>query len=108
MGIKSVLSVLVGVTIVGQSFAMNVKAQTPSNTSTFDMKDVTCRDLMLSNSENQELMISLFQGFFSGQENETLLDIAELAKVTDEVKNYCLDNPNKTLMSGFEKYRDGN
>lgn len=108
MRIKSVLSALVWVTVVGQSLAMNVLAQTSSNAPTFDMNAVTCKDLMLSNSENQELMMSLFQGFFSGQKNETLLDIDQLAKVTDEVKNYCLENPNETLISAFQKYRGGN
>lgn len=109
MRIKSVLSALVWVTVVGQHLPMNVSAQTPtpSNAPTFDMKAVTCKELMLSNSENQELMMSLFQGFFNGQKNETLLNINQLAKVTDEIKNYCLENPNQTLMSAFEKYRGG-
>ncbi|MGK7931544.1 MAG: HdeA/HdeB family chaperone [Microcystaceae cyanobacterium] len=108
MQIKSFLSALVWVTVMGQSLAMTAQAQSSSNVSTFDMKAITCKDLMLSNSENQELMMSLFQGFFSGRSNETLLDIEELATVTDQVRNYCLNNPNKTLMSAFEQYRGEN
>jgi hypothetical protein len=105
MGIKSALSALVLVTVVGQSLALTAKAEAQSNASMFNMETVTCKELMLAGSENRALMMSLFHGFFNGKKNETLLDTERLAKITDEIENYCADNPQKTLMSVFEKYR---
>lgn len=105
MRIKSVLSALVLVTVVGQSLALTAKAETQSNALMFNMETVTCKELMLAGSDNRELMMSLFHGFFSGKKNETLLDTERLAKITDEIEDYCAENPKKTLMSVFEEYR---
>jgi acid stress chaperone HdeB len=93
------------VTVFGQSLALTAKAETQSNVSTFNMETVTCKELMLAGSDDRELMMSLFHGFFNGKKNETLIDADRLAKITDEIENYCADNPKKTLISVFEEYR---
>lgn len=105
MCIKYVLPTLALVAIVGQTATMTANGQTQSNASMFNLGTVTCKDLMLSESEDKRLTISLFHGFFNGRKNETRIDANQLAQVTDEIENYCVDNPKSTLMSAFQKYR---
>lgn len=107
MRIKSALSALVLVTIIGQSLALTAKAESKSNGAMFNMETFTCKDLMLASSDDRQLMMSLFHGFFNGKNNETLLNVDQLAKITDQIENYCADNPKKPLMSVFKEYRSG-
>lgn len=99
------LSALAIANLIGASVITGVKAQTANTTSAFDLKDISCRELMLSDSENRELMMSLFHGFMNGRKNETQLDPNQLAKATDDIQNYCVDNPKAALLEVFEKYR---
>ena len=99
------LSALAIANFMGVIVITDVNAQTANNTSTFDMKDISCKELMLSSSENRELIMSLFHGFINGKKNETRLDPNQLAKVTDDIQNYCVDNPQAALLEVFEKYR---
>jgi hypothetical protein len=99
------LSALVAATVLSAGLAVSVKAESNANTSLFDMKTVSCKELMLAGSDDRDLMMSLFHGFMNGRKNETQLDPNQLSKVTDEIQNYCVNNPNTNLLEVFEKYR---
>jgi hypothetical protein len=101
MRFKYVISVLALATICGQSVVIANKAEAQS---TFNLETLTCKELMLSDSDDRNMIMSLFHGFFQGKNNQTVMDTAKAAKITDEILNKCADNSQTTVMSVFEEY----
>ncbi|MGA1622886.1 MAG: HdeA/HdeB family chaperone [Synechocystis sp.] len=102
---RFVLSALAIANLMSVSAVAEANAETTKDAEMFDMKAVSCRELMLAGTDNRGLMMSLFHGFISGQKNETTFNPDTLATVTDDIQNYCIDNPNAELLDVFKKYR---
>ncbi len=74
--------------------------------SKIELKSINCRELLLMNGEDVGLTMIFFHGYMSGKNNDVSFDPNAFAKATDQVRNYCIDNPQESLMSVFEKYRN--
>jgi hypothetical protein len=101
MRFKSVISVLALTTIFGQGLMVANKVEAQSM---FDLNALTCKELLLSDSEDRTAILSLFHGFFNGKNNQTVMDTAKAAMMTDKILSHCADNSQKTVMSVFEEY----
>ena len=83
----------------------NISVYAQDNDSTVELKTVACRSLMKLNDSDKESTISFFHGYISGRKKESTADVPVLGRVTDRVIDHCIDNPDDTLLSVFEKYR---
>ena len=70
-----------------------------------DLATVDCRTLLQMPEDEREYTMILYHGYITGRNNETTVDGNVLAEVTDQVIDYCIDNPDNTLLSGFEQFR---
>ena len=71
----------------------------------FDLKDVTCRDLLKTYGEDQEDLLILMHGYVGGQMDDSIIDGPVLAEATDNIVDACIDDPDSQLLSVFETYR---
>ena len=69
-----------------------------------DLKNYLCRDLMRFSGSERDISVGVLQGYLLGKRNTTKYDERELEKLTDQVFDYCLDNPNTVALSAFEKF----
>ena len=75
------------------------------NDSKIDIETVACRNLLKESDSDQEATISFFHGFISGKNDESTVDVLELADISEKVFDHCVDNPDDSLLSIFEEYQ---
>ena len=73
--------------------------------SMIELKSLACRRLLKLNDSEKEAAIMFFHGYISGQKSELTVDVPALSKISDQVIDHCIDNPNDSLLSLFEQYR---
>ncbi len=66
---------------------------------------VNCRDLLKLGDSDREATIAYFHGFLSGKNNDLVVDVVKVSDASDKALDHCIDNPNDSLISVFEKYR---
>jgi hypothetical protein len=68
-----------------------------------DMSRYLCRDVMRMSDDERAITISVLHGYRLGKKGATTFVAADLAKVSNEFFEYCLDNPHEKAMASFEK-----
>jgi len=68
-----------------------------------DISKMTCKELMMGNDADREGGMAFFQGFLAGKKNNPVVDVNSAADLADRVKDFCLSNPESTVMQAFEK-----
>jgi hypothetical protein len=111
MMIKKLMGLSIAVLLITElsaiaGFAQTKPAPKPSkiNDPTLDLTKLKCRDLLQMDGEDRQLTLVFYHGLMSGKNNQMIVDRSGLAKATDNVINYCIDHPQDTLLSVFEKY----
>lgn len=96
-------------TVIALSFNVKVlmaQSETmPENDSIIDLSTVSCRDLLKLDDEDKNSTILFFHGYMSGKKGDLNADVDALAEISSQVIDYCIDNPDDTLMSVFNRYR---
>ena len=69
-----------------------------------DLNNYQCKDIMRLSGEDRDIAIGVFHGYLLGKKNTTKYDAQKLAGATDEVLEFCLDNPNTKALQAFEKF----
>jgi len=91
------------VTILVLSGISVVKAQEPQDE--INLTTIDCRTLLQMDGDDQDSTILFFHGFMTAKNNESVILVDKLGEATDNVINYCIDNPDDTLLNTFTKYR---
>ncbi|MEA5508381.1 HdeA family protein [Crocosphaera sp. UHCC 0190] len=102
---KKVWGILVLTAIVSELAIMPGYAQENAEDTKVDLSKVSCRELLKMPGEDKRLTLVFFHGFISAKKNQMMVDSIALREATNQVTDYCIDNPDATLMSAFEKYR---
>ena len=76
------------------------------NASMINAGTLACRALLKQNDSDQEATLAYYHGFMSGKNNELTVDVVKLGDISDQVIDYCIDNPNDPLLKIFERYRN--
>ena len=66
---------------------------------------LACRALLKLGDSDKEATLSYFHGFMSGKDNKLTVDVGKLGDISDQVIDYCIDNPDDPLFKVFERYR---
>lgn len=69
------------------------------------MDEFTCKDILIRSGFERDFTIAYMHGFMSGKMNETEFDVNKLTLATDAVLEYCIQNPDATILSAFEEAR---
>lgn len=70
-----------------------------------DIRTIDCRTMLKMDNDEQEFTLIFFHGFRSGQEGEMIFDGPVLREATNEIMDWCIDNPSDMLMKAFEEKR---
>ena len=68
-----------------------------------DMTAYLCKDVMRMSDKERDVTLSVLHGYRLGQKGATSFVSDDLAKLSDEFVEYCLDNPHEKAMASFEK-----
>ncbi|MCU0809849.1 MAG: HdeA family protein [Thiobacillaceae bacterium] len=103
--IKSRFFSLIAVAVLG-SQPMLSQADTPSPApKDAGIDQLDCRTLLRLGGDDRDYTLLYFHGFVSGKNNQTRLEIEDMAMATDQVVEHCIDHPKDNLLPVFEKYR---
>jgi hypothetical protein len=67
-----------------------------------ELKAINCREVLKMEGKERELTLVFFHGFFTGKNNEMTINIDSLKNKTDKILDYCINNPNDSLIRAFE------
>jgi len=68
-----------------------------------DMTQYLCKDVMRMSGEERAVTMGVLHGYRLGQKGAATFVSGDLAKLSDEFVEYCLDNPHEKAMASFEK-----
>ena len=68
-----------------------------------DMTAYLCKDIMRMTDDERAVSMGVLHGYRLGRKGETSFVAEDLAKVSNEFVEYCLDNPHKKVMASFEE-----
>ncbi len=95
-------AVILGMTNTGIN-AQNKPGE--NNNFVVDIKSITCRSLLKLDDSDKEATMIFFHGYMSGKKGELMIDVPNLAEISDQIIDGCIDKPNETLLNMFEKHK---
>jgi hypothetical protein len=106
---KFLCAFVLTIAVLGELSITAASSQTtPRNTNrdtTVDLTKVDCRSLLKMDGEDRDAMVMFLHGYMSGRNNETVIDAASLTEATSKIAEFCIDNPNASVMSAFQRHR---
>ena len=76
--------------------------------SNIDLKSFSCRDYLLSESSELDLITVFHLGYLHGAKSSRSINILNMTDLVSDVKSHCIDEPDDILIHVFkEKYRNG-
>ena len=73
--------------------------------SMIDLSNLDCRELLQMSGEQEDNTLIFMHGYMSGKNSELMVDVPALSDVTEQVRGYCIDHPDATLLSTFDRFR---
>ena len=68
-----------------------------------DISHYLCKDIMRMTNEERAVSMGVLHGYRLGKKSETSFVSEELAKVSNDFVEYCLDNPHEKALASFVK-----
>jgi len=68
-----------------------------------DMTDRLCKDVMRLSGSERDFALVWLHAYTLGKKGKTKYVVADLAEITDQYLDYCLDHPNENALKSFEK-----
>jgi len=102
---KKLFLLLAATILVGEISTIPASAQ--EEVEEADQVDITtmdCRTVLKMDDNEQEYTMVFYHGYVTGKNDEKVI-ARNLAEITDKVIEYCIDNPESTMLSAFEKHR---
>lgn len=90
------------------ALGMNLSAWSQDTTEVktdIDLQTLSCRTLLKMDNDDREFTLVFFHGLISGRQGEMIFRGEALAEATDRILDQCIDGPDETLLSVFEKAR---
>jgi HdeA/HdeB family len=100
---KSLLAIAVLGTAALSLAGIGASAQEPEPE--IDIQTIDCRTMLKMDNDEQEFTLIYFHGFKSGQSGEMMFNGPVLREATNEIMDWCIDNPSETLMKAFQEKR---
>lgn len=68
-----------------------------------DIMSYLCKDIMRMSDHERAVSMGVLHGYRLGKKGATSFVSEDLAKVSNEFVEYCLDNPHEKAMASFER-----
>jgi hypothetical protein len=105
--IKTRLPILMAITAIGLLPTLGQAAKPAPAPRDAGIDQLDCRTLLRLGGDERAYTLLYFHGFVSGRQNQMRLEVREMAAVTDQVVDHCIDRPGDRLLPVFDKYRKG-
>lgn len=94
-----VMIIAVAATLTFSSGAFAKKEQNV----TFDMKELTCKDLISFDEDTAGIMLMWIDGYLSGVTGDTRFDGKQFESFAGSLGEHCAKNPNSTVLDASHK-----
>lgn len=72
---------------------------------TIDVAKITCDQFVLFKVASPDTIATWLHGYYSGKQGNTVVEVERLKANVKKVRDYCLQNPDVTLMEAVEEVR---
>ncbi len=80
-----------------------VLAATPAQAEKLDLSTITCKKFFDYNKENIGLLLTWLEGYYSGDDDDPVIDFDKMAVNAKKLGEYCASNPTIGLITAAEK-----
>lgn len=87
------------------AMAFPASAQQDDDSGIIEMTEVTCRDLLLFDGDEEEKVLIFFHGYMSGLSKNTTVDVPTFGEASVSITETCIDAPDMKLMDAFAAHR---
>ena len=98
-------AIVIGTTIISERGTSPSQAQENSEETKVALSEISCRELLKMPGEDKRLTLVFFHGLMTGKRNQMVIDRIGLREATEKITDDCINNPDETLITTFEKYR---
>lgn len=68
-----------------------------------NISEVSCRDMLKMAGDERDYSLVFFHGYVQGKQETEIFSETQLSQATDQIVDYCIDNPSDSLMEVFEE-----
>lgn len=68
-----------------------------------DMSTITCKQLLEGHKDDIGVLLVWMHGYLGGNNEDTLLDTAEFEQGAKDIAEYCVANPETSLMNAVKE-----
>lgn len=102
---KTICGVFVLTTLINSVISAPSVAQENEEDTNIYLDKISCRELLKMPGEDKKLTLIFFHGLMSAEKTPMVVDRIALREATDQIVDECINNPEATLITVFEKYR---
>lgn len=102
---RTVCGIFVLTAIVNSMISAPSVAQENEEDTNIYLDKISCRELLKMPGEDKKLTLIFFHGLMSAKKTQMVVDRIALREATDQIVDECINNPETTLITVFEKYR---
>jgi acid stress chaperone HdeB len=78
-------------------------AAAPARAEKLDLSTITCERFFAYNKENIGLLLTWLEGYYSGEDDDPVIDFDKMAVNAKKLGGYCAENPTIGLITAAEK-----
>ena len=69
-----------------------------------DINTLACKEVIGGSDRDREIALGFYHGYMAGKKKSNTINLIAMSDISDKVKDYCLSNPNHTIMEAFIKF----
>ena len=101
--IATIMALVGSLSITGMALAQSPKNDEKTPGKSVDLNSFVCKDLMRTSGDDRDMGLALLQGYFLGKKGLTTYQAEKVREITDQLIEYCLDNPTSKLLEAMGK-----
>ena len=101
--IATVIALVGSLSITGMAWAQSPKNDEKTTGKPIDLNSFVCKDLMRASGDERDISLALLHGYFLGKKGLTTYNTEKLREISDQLIEYCLDNPTSKLLEAMGK-----
>jgi hypothetical protein len=89
----------------GQSNPAPTQPETRQRGPIINLAEVTCQSVINMSEQDRIYTLVFYHGYFSGKDNDRLINTAQLTEITSKIAAACEARPETPLMQVFARFR---
>ena len=83
--------------------ALALLGTSPASAQVIDVATIKCEDFIKSGKENIGSLMMWLSGYYTGEDDDAIIDFNKMASNGEKLGKYCAENPTISLLTAAER-----